>query len=78
LETTTAIGRGRLDLRRFLQSFLSFEVVAFLHTGLLAFDSTEGFQNNGVQFVNTLNSQDISFAFRVIRTLSSPTLRDCC
>ena len=54
-----------------------FEVVAFLHTGLLAFDSIEGFPKNGVQFVNTLNSQDISFAFQVIRTLSSPTLRVC-
>jgi hypothetical protein len=55
-----------------------FEVVAFLHTGLLAFDPVGGFLNYSVQFVNTLNSQDISFAFRVIRTLSSPTLRVCC
>jgi hypothetical protein len=70
--------QGRSGLRRVLQSFLDFEVGAFLQAGLLAFDSIAGFQNNGVQFVNTLNSQDISFASGVIRTLSSPTLRVCC
>jgi hypothetical protein len=62
-ETTTVIGRGRLDLRRILQRFLGFEVVACLQAGLLAFDPIGSFLDHGVQFAGVPGEEAVGVAF---------------
>ncbi len=47
------------DLRRILQSFLSFEVVAFMQAGLLAFDPVGGLLNHSVQLVGIADEEAV-------------------
>ncbi len=51
------------SVSRFMQNRLSFEIVAFLQAGLLAFFPVSGFLNHGPQFVDVQHEETAGAAF---------------